>query len=104
MLDVANPLDAFELRVFDKVTRLKSLVQCDVHKFVDCRCDEKPTVIPVVRGEVRTATAQGDAQRTADDDHRNLLGRPDSMTDSWLGVHYRLVAPLGRTVARNSAL
>src|SRR4029077_13506011 len=69
MSDVAGSLDPLKLGIFDDVTRLKGIVQGDVDIFVDCRGDEKPAMVPVVGGEVGAATAQGDAQRTANNDH-----------------------------------
>jgi hypothetical protein len=63
MSDVADPLDPFQ-------AGLKGLVQSDVDILVDCRGDEKPAMVPVVGGEIGAAPAQCDAQRTADDDHR----------------------------------
>ena len=70
MPDVARQLHPFEFRVFENVAGLKSLVQGDVDVFIDRRGNEKPAMIAIVGRQVGTATAQCDAQRAADDDHR----------------------------------
>jgi hypothetical protein len=55
--------DAFQARVFHNQIRREIFVEGDVNVFVNCRGDEEAAEFFVIRRQIRSATAKGDAKR-----------------------------------------
>ncbi len=69
VLDVVDLLDALDLRVAQDDLFERGLHQRHVDVLVDRGGHQEPAVLPVVRGQVGAAAAEGDAKRAASDDH-----------------------------------
>ena len=69
VLDLVNRLHALELRVLEDDLLLEGPVLGQVDVLVDGRGHEEAAVLLVVRGQVGAATAKGDTQGRAGDDH-----------------------------------
>src|ERR1700743_125216 len=64
-------LGVLRFRILEEISRQETLVNRDVDVFVDCRRDYESAEFTVVRRQIGTTASDGDAKRSARDDHRS---------------------------------
>src|ERR1700722_1801522 len=69
MFDIRYPIDVFQRGIFQIDARAERPHDCDIDILVDRGCEQESLMLAVVRSQIRTAAAQGDAQRATRDNH-----------------------------------
>src|SRR5690349_7663366 len=69
MLDTINVLCFLQMRIFQKNALDERSCHCDIYIFIDRGSNEESCMLPVIGGEVCSASSKGDSKRTTCYDH-----------------------------------